>query len=111
MNKNENSGTAKKVIVGAGIIAGAALAAYLLTTPKDREEAAKKVKTWMTAMKKEIAEKVKNVQDLTEEKYNQIVDEVKVRYETMKDVSASELSAFVSKTKSHWKNISGAAKK
>ncbi len=111
MNKNENSNAVKKVIIGAGIVAGAALAAYLLTTQKERADAAKKIKSWMTEMKKEIAEKVKNIQDLTEEKYNQIIDEVKVKYETMKDVSASELSSFVAETKAHWKNITSATKK
>lgn len=111
MNKNESNDTTKKVIIGAGIVAGAALAAYLLTTPKDREEAAKKVKSWMKEMRKDVAEKVKNVQDLTEDKYNQIVDEVKIKYEALKDVSADELLSFTDEMKSHRKNISGVAKK
>ena len=111
MNKNENSDVAKKVIIGAGIVAGAALAAYLLTTPEDREKAALKVKGWMADMKKDIVERVKKIQDLTEERYDQIVDEVKTKYEALKDVSAEEVSAFADEMKSHWKNISKAAKK
>lgn len=111
MLKTQNSDNAKKVLVGAGLVAGAALAAYLLTSPKDRKKAAKKIKSWMAEMKKETAEKVQKVQDLTEEKYNQIVDEVKPKYEALKDVSSVELSAFANEMKSHWKNISRAAKK
>ena len=109
MSKNNNM--AKKIIVGAGLVAGAALAAYLLTSPKDREKAAQKVKSWMNDMKKDIAERVKNVQGLTEEKYSQIVDDVKAKYEALKDVSSAELASFADELKSHWKNISDAAKK
>lgn len=111
MVNKSSSETAKKVLVGAGIVAGTALAAYLLTSPKDRKKAAKQIKGWMTDMQKDTAEKVKQVQGLTQEKYNQIVDEVKPKYEALKDISASELSDFTDEMKSHWKNISSAVKK
>lgn len=111
MVKKQGSSAAKKVLVGAGLVAGAALAAYLLTSPEDRKKAAKKIKAWMADMQKETAERVKKVKDLTEEKYNQIIDEVKPKYESLKDVSDSELSSFTKEMKSHWKNISNAAKK
>ncbi|MDP3057110.1 MAG: hypothetical protein Q8N37_01130 [bacterium] len=111
MVKTQNSDNTKKILVGAGLVAGAALAAYLLTSPKDRKKAAKKIKSWMAEMQKETAEKVQKVQDLTEEKYNQIIDEVKPKYEAAKDISAAELSTFAEEMKSHWKNISRAAKK
>lgn len=111
MAKKIDSNTAKKVLAGAGLVAGAALAAYLLTSPKDRKKAAKQVKAWMIDMQKDIAEKVKQVQDLTEEKYDQIVDEVMPKYKAIKDVSSDELSDFSDEMKSHWKKISGAVKK
>ncbi len=111
MAKKQSNSAVKKVLVGAGLAAGAALAAYLLTSPKDRKKAVIKIKSWMAEMQKETAEKVKKVQDLTEEKYNQIIDEVKPKYAVLKDVSASELSSFADEMKSHWKNISSAAKK
>lgn len=111
MVKIPDNSAAKKVLVRAGLVVGAALAAYLLTSPEDRKKAAKKVKAWMADMQKETAEKVKKVQDLTEEKYNQIIDEIKPKYEALKDVSDSELASFAKEMKSHWKNISSAAKK
>lgn len=111
MVKIPDSKTAKKVLVGAGLVAGAALAAYLLTSPKDRKKAAKQVKGWMTDMQKDIAGRVKKVQDLTQDKYDQIVDEVKPKYEALKDISADELSTFTDEMKSHWKNISKAVNK
>ncbi len=111
MSKNAISDTTKKVIIGAGIVAGAVLAAYLLTSPKDRKKSVAEIKGWMIKMQKEIAGKVKKVRHLTEEKYSQIVDEVKPKYEALKDVSAAEFSSFVDETKSHWRSISGVARK
>lgn len=111
MNKNENNDAAKKVLVGAGIVTGAILAAYLLATSKDKEKASIEVKDWMTEMQKEIAQRVEEVQHLTEEKYDQIIDEVKPKYEKLKDVSAAELSSFSDEMKSHWKNVSNAVNK
>lgn len=111
MVKKTDNSTAKKVLVGAGLVAGAALAAYLLTSPKDRKKAAIKIKSWMAEMQKETAEKIKEVQGLTQEKYNQIIDEVKPKYEALKDISGAELASFTKEMKSHWKNISSKAKK
>lgn len=111
MAKKQDNSAVKKVLVGAGLAAGAALAAYLLTSSNSRKKAAIKIKSWMAEMQKETAEKVKKAQDLTEEKYNQIIDEIRPKYEILKDVSASELAAFTDEMKSHWKNISSAAKK
>lgn len=101
----------KKVFVGAGIIAGTALAAYLLKLHKEGKKAPEKAEDCMAAMQKEIAEKVKEVRNLTEKKYDEIVDEVMSKYEAIKDVSAAELAAFSDEMKAHWKNISNAAKK
>lgn len=111
MNKKEKNDMTKKALIGAGIVAGAVVAAYLLTSPEDRKKAALKVKGWMTDMKKDTAERVKGVRDMTEDKYDEIIDEVKTKYTSLKDVSAAELSAFADELKSHWKNISDAAKK
>ncbi len=111
MAKKQNSNIAKKVLTGAGLVAGAALAAYLLTSPKDRKKAVKKVKGWMNEMQKETASKVKQVQGLTQEKYNQIVDEISPKYKALKDVSEAELSSFEKELKSHWENISNVVKK
>lgn len=111
MNKNENNGIAKKILTGAGIVAGTALAAYILKTLSDRKKAPAEVKDWMTEMQKEIAERVKDVQNLTAKKYDQIVDEVKSKYEALKDVSEDELMSFSDEMKSHWKNVTNAVKK
>lgn len=102
---------AKKALIGAGIVAGAALAAYLLTSPKDRKKAAAKVKGWMESMKKDVASRAKKVKDLSKAKYEEIVEDVMPKYETLKDVSSTELDNFSKELKSHWNNVSkGVAK-
>lgn len=111
MAMDQKNNTAKKVLAGAGLAVGAALAAYLLTSPKDRKKVAIKVKSWMSEMKKEIAKKVKEAKGLTQEKYDQIIDEVKPKYEALKGVSEAELLSFSKELKSGWKNISSAVKK
>ncbi len=102
---------AKKVLIGAGLAAGAALAAYLLSSPKTKKKVATKVKGWMRDMQKDVAGRVKAVEALTKDKYNAIVDEAKPKYMALKDVSATELESFAKEMKSHWDNISGAVKK
>ena len=89
-------------IIGAGLgLAAAAAAIILATSPKLR----KKVSKWATDMREDVAGRLKDAQDLTQEKYNQIIDEVKPKYEALKDVSTSELNDFVDELKSHWNKI------
>lgn len=109
--KDNGEDMKKKVIIGAGIIAGTALAAYLLSSPKSRKKAALKVKGWMKDMQKEVATRAKAVQDLSQAKYNEIVDEVAPKYEALKDVSAVEIQEFADELKDHWNNISKAVTK
>lgn len=99
--KKEGKISAGKIIgVGLGLAAAAA-AVLLATSPKLQ----KKVKKWAEDMKGEVVEKIKDMQDLTQEKYNQIIDEVKPKYEKLKDVSAEEINTFVEELKSHWTKI------
>jgi len=100
-DKNEGKISAGKIIgVGLGL-ATAAAAVLLATSPKLR----KKVSRWADDMKEDVVGRIKDVQELSEEKYNQIIDEVKPKYEKLKDVSTSELNDFVDELKSHWKKI------
>lgn len=100
-DKDKNKLSAGKII-GAGLgLAAAAAAVLLATSPKLR----KKVSRWAEDMKEDVAGRLKDAQDLTQEKYNEIIDEVKPKYEKLKDVSTSELNDFVSELKSHWKKI------
>lgn len=107
MNKNKGKVTAGKVIgVGLGLAAVAA-AVVLAVSPKLR----KKVKRWAEDMRLEVADRLKKLKDLSQEKYNQIIDEVKPKYEALKDVSSEELNSFAEELKSHWDKIEKEIKK
>lgn len=111
MAKSNKGNLAKKVLIGAGIAAGAGLAAYLLSSPKTRKKVQLKVKGWMRDMQKEVADRVNAMQEVTQQKYEQVVDEVKPKYKALKDVSGAELDTFSGEMKAHWDNISNAMKK
>ncbi len=100
-DKDENKLSTGKII-GAGLgLAAAATAVLLAASPKLR----KKVSKWGVEMKEEVVGKLKDAQEMTQEKYNQVIDEVKPKYEALKDVSTDELNSFVEELKSHWKKI------
>jgi uncharacterized protein YoxC len=109
--KNKEGSMVKKVLVGAGIVAGAALAAYLMTPLKERKKAEAKIKKWMRDMQKEVAGRAKAIKGLSRDKYEEIVDEVAPKYEALRDVSATEIESFTKELKAHWSNISKAVVK
>lgn len=109
--KNNRGGMAKSVLVGAGLIAGAALAAYLMTPSKERKKAEAKIKKWTRDMQKEVAGRAKAIKNLSRDKYEEIVDDVAPKYEALRDVSATEIETFARELKAHWNNISKAVAK
>lgn len=109
--KNKGGSMAKNVLVGAGLVAGAALAAYLMAPPKERKKAEVKIKNWMRNMQREVASRAKAIKGLSQGKYEEIVDEVAPKYEALRDVSATEIETFARELKAHWNNISKAVAK
>lgn len=89
-------------LIGAGLGLAAAVAVISLAVfPKVQ----KKLKKWMRDMQNEIIEEIKGTKDLTQERYNEIIDNVKSKYEALKSVTGGELNAFVEELKSHWEKI------
>lgn len=109
--KNNGGGMAKNILMGAGLIAGAVLAAYLMTPLKERKKSEAKVKNWMRGMQKEVAGRAKEIKNLSRNKYEKIVDDVAPKYEALRDVSATEIGTFTKELKAHWNNISKAVAK
>jgi len=85
-------------------VAGAAT--VLLLSRKKRCKAGQ----WADKMREEVMREAQKTKDLTEEKFNKIVDGIKPQYEAMKDVGAGELSDLIDELRSHWKTISQEAK-
>ena len=109
---------AKKQGMNNGLVAGgiglaaASVAAvaggYLLYGVKDAAKNRKKVRGWALKAKGEILEKIENMQEVTEDKYQNVVDAVNKKYSSLKNVDPMELTALISDAKKHWKTIHGA---
>lgn len=93
-------------IVGAGLI-GAAIGAIaaMLMSPKSGKENRDKMRFWMYRMNKEVKNRVADSKDVTQDKYNQLVDEVSDRYRKMRFIKENELDDFVSDLKERWERI------
>lgn len=98
----------KQVAVVAGVAAGlVALAAgsYFLLGPNGKKNR-KEIKGWTLKMKGDVLEKLEKLQDVTPEVYNQIIDDVTLKYGKLKNIQAAELAEIASDLKKHWKAIS-----
>ncbi len=100
--------TGSAIGLGAGIAAaavGAALGAYLLTG--DRAAKTKKVlKSWVLKAKGEVLEQLENLEEITEEGYDKIVDEVARKYSKMAGVSKAEVEEMADGLKKNWRAVS-----
>lgn len=103
--KKTTQNTAKIIGIGAGIAAAAAGAYFLFGKNAKVVKARKQVKSWSLKMKGEILEKLENIQDISEEKYHQVIDEVAKGYKAIKTVDTAELLESVTELKRHWKDI------
>ncbi len=115
-NNNQN-GAGSKIMAGVGVAALAAAAAgaiFLYGTDAGKKKR-KEIKGWSLRMKADVLDKMENMKDWSEEAYNQIVDTVATKYESMKNIEAGEVATIVADLKKHWrtikKHVEGAPKK
>ncbi len=69
------------------------------------KENASKAKEWAMNMEQEIVEKIDKVKDMTEPVLVGIIDEVKGKYEHMKDIDKDELKKMVDTLHDHWSSV------
>ena len=95
-----------KKIIGAGLL-GFALGALagIFLIPKSASENRKKFLGWAKRMTFEIRFRARKIQDLTQGKYNELVDQVAEKYRKMNFIKENELSDFVEELKSRWERI------
>ena len=93
--------------LGAGFIGAimGALATYFLYGTDKGKETREKAKGLAEDAKKEIEKRVDEAEDLTEEKYNEIIDTVSEKYENVRNIDKKELEEMVEEMKGHWKSI------
>ncbi len=69
------------------------------------KENAPKAKEWAMKMEQEIVEKIDKVKIMTEPVLAKIIDEVKAKYEQMKDIDKDELKKTVDTLRDHWSGV------
>jgi len=91
-------------IVGSGVVAAAAAAgAYFLYGRKGAKNR-KMIKGWVLRMKGDILERMEGLQEVNEEVYHRLVDNVAESYSKVKKVNSDELGHLVKELKSFWKD-------
>lgn len=101
VEKNENG--LGKVLLGASLVAAAG-ASYFLFGP-DGQKNRKKVKMWFLKAKIEVLEKIEKIDEISEDKYHEVVNAVVKKYEKTKDWTEKETEELKKEAKKHWKNI------
>jgi len=100
-----------KVIAAGFIGALAGLLAGMLIAPKSGKETRKALKSWSDQMTDDIRERSQHMHDLTQEKYNQIVDAVSHKYRNMQNIKDSEIDDLTADLKKRWERIKDEWKK
>lgn len=95
----------KKVKLGAGLIAAAAAGAYYLFGTKDGGKKRKELRGWMLKVKGEVMDKMEDMKDVSEEKYNKLIETTVTKYSKSKKVGKKEAEALKKDLLKHWKNI------
>ncbi len=101
-NNNMKGGA---IIAGVAALAAAAAGAYFLYGTKEGAKRRKQIKGWTLKMKGEVLERLENLQDVSKETYDGIVDKVAQGYKGLKNVDPEEITALVADLKGHWNNI------
>ena len=114
MKKEENHVGGIMAGLGIAAVAAGVIGTYLYRS-KDGAKKRKEIKSWMLKAKAEVLEKAEDLKEVTEDKYEGIVDTVAAKYKTLAHVGGDELQEFVEELKSHWtdlkEDLAGEAKK
>ena len=82
----------------------AAFAGYYLFGPEGKENRAK-VKGWTLKAKGEVLEKIEKLEEVSEEKYHDIIDTVMAKYEKAKSTTEKETEKLKKELKSRFKHV------
>lgn len=106
-NAKKPTSNAKKGLLAAGLVAGAALGvatAYYLNTPKGKkmlQQAEKKA----LELQKKLMKELSKTKKLTKQSYEEVVEKLMNYYVKTKDISASEVPEIRDYLMSKWKQI------
>ncbi|MFA6006618.1 MAG: hypothetical protein WC764_02750 [Candidatus Paceibacterota bacterium] len=99
--------TKSKVETGA-VVATAILAAvagsYYLYSKFDKTQK-RKVKSWALRLKADVLDELENLQEISKDAYEQVVDVASAKYAKLKNVDTDELHLLAKDMKKHWSAI------
>ncbi|HEV8601561.1 MAG TPA: hypothetical protein VGQ87_03125 [Patescibacteria group bacterium] len=93
---NENRGTNLLAFVG-GILVWAAFGPKIKRTLSNSKA--------LQALKAEVDEEVSKIKDITQNRYNEIVDQISDKYGKLKGISKNELQDLIADLKDNWFRI------
>jgi len=108
MAKKSGHGLAAGLTLVAGAAAAVAGAYYFYG--KDGAKHRKDLKSWGVKARGEIMEKLEGMEDVSKDKYHEVVTQVLAKYKKMKNVAPSELADLTKELKGHWDAINKALK-
>lgn len=103
--KENKKGMSAGAVVGIGAGVAALAAASYILFGKDGKKNRKAIKGWAVKMKGEIIEKLEEAKEITEPVYHNIIDEVKAKYEKVKNIDQKDIDEVTTEIKKHWKTI------
>ncbi len=97
----------KKRHVLAGLVTGLAVGGLtgILFAPKAGKETRKDLKKVYSKVSKDVIDKIKEVKDLTKEKYHEIVDKAISEYQKIEKVTKEQVAEVATILKDKWKDI------
>lgn len=103
----KNNGAVAKVSVGIGLTAAAVAAAgaFFLYGSKNAAKNRKVVKSWALKAKAEVLEGLENAKEMTQEEYEQLIENVGKAQAQISKISKTDLTEFKNEMKDNWKAI------
>lgn len=94
----------KNNVIGAGVLAFIAGAATWAFVGRRLKEQLKQSEEFQN-LKREVYDKASQLSDITQDKYDEIVEDVANKYAKAKGISQNELRDLIDDLKWHWKRI------
>lgn len=109
--KNNHLGVTVALGTALGALFAAGAATVFFTKTKVGKQAATKVKKVVRELSSELTDRVGALTDLSQKKYNQIVEEIVDQYAAQRKVAGTTAKALKGDLKSHWRDVQSEVKK
>lgn len=103
MNNKAQGGKAGAFIAGVALatIAGG----YFLFGAKNSKKNREKVEAWTLKAKSEVLDSLRQMKDISKEKYEEVISTVSNKYAEVKEIGKEKAEKFKKELSDHWKNI------